>query len=100
MAKQGILIVHGDGLGRFDVANVVAYLDKNGHSSCELFLRKAPHDSVERLLAEDGRVTVRTAADPPKEARTRLAQLEAEGSDARLDRLEIVSDRSFTRCPC
>ncbi len=94
------LLVQGEAMGRFDVANVVAFLDAGGYASCEIFLRKAPHESVAKLLAKDGRVTVRTTADPRAEARTRLATLEAQGLEARLERLEIVSDRSFTRCPC
>ncbi|HHQ48660.1 MAG TPA: hypothetical protein ENK19_07230 [Acidobacteria bacterium] len=100
MADRGILVVHGDGLGRFDATNVFTWLDREGHSSCELFLKKPVHPSVAKLLDEDGRVTARTAVDPARAARERLAELEAQGTPCRLERLEIVSDRSFTRCPC
>ena len=100
MADRGILLIHGEGLGRFDAANVFNWLDRQGFSSCELFLKKPVHPNVEKILSEDGRVTARTAADPARAARERLAELEAQGVSCRLERLEIVSDRSFTRCPC
>ncbi|NOZ95098.1 MAG: hypothetical protein GXP47_10225 [Acidobacteria bacterium] len=100
MSATAKLLVHGEAMGRLDVANVATFLDAGGYASCEIFLRRQPHESVTRLLEEDGRVTVRTAADPTAEARVRLATLEARGLGARLERLDVASDRSFTRCPC
>jgi len=100
MADGEVLVLYGEGLGRFDAANVFAWLDQNGFDSGELYLKKPVHPSVEKLLEEDGRVRALTAADPARAARERLAELDAMGRRVRLERLEIVSDRSFSRCPC
>lgn len=91
------MIVHGKGPGRFGPAKVCACLDKNDYSSYELLCRKPVHESVERLLAENGRVGARTVSNPAAEAKSRLARLEAQGTTAKVERPEIVSDRSFSR---
>ncbi len=100
MSETRTLFVYGQAAGRADSRNIREYLDREGFSGCHLVLSAAPHESVAGELGDDGRIEVVLATDPGREAKARAEAAKQNGAVIKLARLEEISQRPFSHCPC